>query len=343
MKAAFIKRYNKIKIIDIPVPKPGRKEVLIKIVACGVCGSDFIEAKAWAVDWKRFGHEIAATVVEIGGEVTGLSVGDQVVVALSIPCGECPACVGNNPRKCSQLIIAEQGGFAEYLLVKDYRLLFKVEPVLSVELACLTEPLMVILDAFQLGGLQAGNHLLVVGGGNIGSLSLLAAKALGINVLGVLSRNTNSGLTACLNEAGGDFFQWRTFAGMVLVAPETLKRRLSELSGRIVVLHTAPPSYISKYMDSLPFDSTIVNIGLSASKKENRIKLDGSMLIFKRLQIMSAFPVPCMHISQAVMLLQEHSALFSMLPTEKLSLEQLSEIIISPKRTKRKILIRINP
>jgi threonine dehydrogenase-like Zn-dependent dehydrogenase len=98
MKVTFIKKYNKVKIVDIPVPKPEGKDVLIRIDACGVCGSDFIEAKVWDREWKRFGHEIAATVVEMGG-VSGLSVGDQVVVALSVPCGNCAPCIEENPRK----------------------------------------------------------------------------------------------------------------------------------------------------------------------------------------------------------------------------------------------------
>lgn len=341
MKAAFVKKYKKVKIIDIPLERPDSNEVLVKIDACAVCGSDFIEAKVWAADWKRFGHEIAATVVEVGAGVPGLSAGDQVVIALSIPCKKCRACVGHNPRKCSHLIIAEQGGFAEYLLVKDYRLLVKVDPVLPVNLACLAEPLSVILDAFHLSSLQAGNHLLVVGGGNIGCMAILTAKALGIDVLGILGRNTNSGLTACLNQTSGNFFSWRSLAGLIISAPVALKKRLSELTGRLVVLHSAPPRYIYKYMDSLPFDSTVVNIGLSASKRENRVKLDFSKMIFNRLQIMSAFPVPCMHISQAVTLLHEHDALFSLLSSEQLPLEQLPEVITRRKGYPKKIIIRM--
>ena len=341
MRAAFVKRYNKIKIVDIPVPKPKENEVLIKIDACGVCGSDFIEAQVWAKNWKRFGHEIAATVAETGEGVTGISVGDQVVVALSVPCGACNPCIAGHPRKCNRLIVAEQGGFAEYLLVKDYRLLYKIDPVLPAELACLTEPLTVILDAFQLATMQAGDNLLVVGGGNIGCMSLLAAKALRINVLGVIGRSIDSRLTACLGAAGGSFFPWHTLMRMIVDVSTMVKQRLSEVSGKLVVLHTAPPHYISKYLDALPYDSTIVNIGLSASGKKNAIKLDASRLIFNRIQLMSAFPVPCMHLSQAVSLIREHSALFSLLSLKQLSLEQLPELIVSSKKTRSKIIIKM--
>ena len=58
MKAAFVKRKNRVRIKEVPKPEPKEKEIRIKIDACGVCGSDFIEAQSWAKRWKRFGHEI---------------------------------------------------------------------------------------------------------------------------------------------------------------------------------------------------------------------------------------------------------------------------------------------
>lgn len=339
MKAAFVKKYNKVKIRDIPLHRPKKNEVLVKINMCGLCGSDFIEAKVWAKKWKRFGHEISATVAEIGREVTRFAVGDQVFIALSVPCGACIPCREGNLRKCAHLILAEQGGFAEYLLIKDQQLLYKVTPQLPAELACLAEPLTVILDAFHLVNLAKDNHLLIVGGGNIGSMALLTAKAFRVNVQGVLSRDANTGLMACLNATGGDFFPWRTIAGLTVAPPAILLQKLSGLSGKIVVLHTAPPCYIANYLDALPFNTVIVNMGISASSKKNKLKIDFSKLIFKRLQIMSAFPVPCMHFPQAISLLQEHSRLFSLLSTEKIPLEQLPEVINDPRKQKKKILI----
>ncbi|MDF1594135.1 MAG: alcohol dehydrogenase catalytic domain-containing protein, partial [Desulfobacterales bacterium] len=339
MKAAFVKRKNNIRIMEIPTPAPQRAEVLLKIDACGVCASDFIEAKVWARKWKRFGHEITATVAETGTDVIDLSVGDQVAVALSSPCGGCTPCADGNFRKCNHLIAADQGGFAEYLLVKDCRLLHKVEPSIPVELAALAEPLTVILDAFHLAGLNRGDHLLVIGGGFIGKLALLTSKALGIAVQGVLSRKKHPDLTACLREAGGDYFSWHTFTGKTLAAPIGLKKKLSGLTGRVVVLHTAPAGFIPLYLSRLPFDSTIVNIGLSAFPKENAIKVDATRLIFKRLQMLSAFPVPALYMPQAITLLQQHAKIYSRLTTERMPLTRLPEIITRTVRSEKKILI----
>jgi threonine dehydrogenase-like Zn-dependent dehydrogenase len=340
MRAAFAKRHNKVKILDVPIPKPKWREVLIKIDVCGVCGSDFIEAQSWAKKWKRFGHEIAATVEETGEEVVGLSAGDQVVVALSVPCNNCDSCINSYPRGCKSLIVAEQGGFAEYLLIKDYRLLCKVSPPLPSEIISLTEPLTVILDAFDLAKLKRGDNILIVGGGGIGRMSLLAAKALGINVLGTLGRKRNDGLDVCLSASKGSFFPWHTFAGMIRGMNTDLKHKLSALSGRLVVLHTAPPRYISKYINSLPFDSTIVNIGLSASRNLNLIRLNASMMLFKRIQLMNSFPVPCMYLSRAVSIISENFDLFSLLSPMPVPLEQLPDILKSG-RSGHKIVIKM--
>lgn len=339
MKAAFVKRKNAVSIKEIPTPTPQRAEVLLKIDACGVCGSDFIEAKVWARRWKRFGHEIVATVDTLGEKVTGFDIGDQVVVALSVPCGTCPACRLGNPRKCHNLITQEQGGFAEYLLIKDKRILQKVDPPLPVELACFAEPLTVILDAFHLAGLDQKDHFLVVGGGFLGKLSLLATKAFGTKTTGLLSRQAGPEIIKYLKETGSEHYAWHTIAGKTFAAPGKLRRALSRLSERVVVLNTAPARYIKHYIDLLPYDSTIINIGLSANPKENRLTLDASKLIFKRIQIMSAFPVPCLYLPQALAMLRKHSGLFSQLPTREIPLPRLPEVIASKRTPQRKILI----
>lgn len=331
MKAAFVKKRNRVKLVDISVRQPEGREVLIRVDACGLCGSDYIDALTWAKEWKRFGHEITGTVVGMGRDVVNFSVDDNVVVALSVPCGECPACLANYPRKCTALIIAEQGGFAEYLLIKDFRLLVKVHKNVPVELACLAEPLTVVLDAFHLSALSKNDHLLVVGGGNIGSLALLAALALNINVSGMLSRSMYNDVRKQMEENGGAHFKWQTIAGYLLFSPKSLQQRLYEVPGRIVVLHTAPVSSVMRYIDALPYDSTIVNIGLSASPIQNRIILNGSTMIFKRIQFMNAFPVPCLYMGEAVRLIQENINLFSLVPVVRFGLDQLPALFKSAK------------
>lgn len=339
MKVALVKTRNKIRLDEVDIPAPGPGELLLRIDACGVCGSDYLEATAWAHKWKRFGHEIAATVSVIGYGVEGFAVGDQVVMALSVACGACNGCLNGNPRRCSCLVVAEQGGFGEYLLVKDTRLLLKVEPRLPVELTVFTEPVTVVLDAFHLVGLKSGDKLVVIGGGFIACISLLIAKALGVENPLVLSRNSHSGLNSCLEVTGGEHVFWQTLGGITLKAPEDFAQSLSAYVDRVVVMHTAPAKFIPLYIEKLPYDSLIVNLGLSGRGKDNKLSLDASRLIFKRIQIMSAFPVPCLYLSEAVNLLQKNQNLFSLMLPECVPLEQLPEVITASRKSKRKILI----
>lgn len=340
MIAAFVKKFKKIEIRTIPTPIPDRHEILLEIEACGVCGSDYIEAISWAKSWKRFGHEIAGKVIKTGADVTQVSVGDHVVVALSIPCGTCAACLADFPRKCTNLITADQGGFAEYLLIKDERLLFKADPTLPTCLRTFAEPLSVVLDAFHLANLRPEDNLLVVGGGFIGLLAIIASRAYGVKTFGLLSRSTNNHLMECLAKSGGDHFSWRTMAGITIGAPADLKQKIAAISSRMVVLHTAPPCYIPRYMSHLPFDTTIVNIGLSASYLENRIHVDASRMIFKRLHLLNAFPVPNFYIPQALALLKEHANLFSLLRTQQISLNDLPDLIKREKIKHIKFLVK---
>lgn len=339
MKAAFVKRRRKVQIRDIPVPEPRDQEVLVRIDACGVCGSDFIEARLWAHEWKQFGHEIVATVAKTGPNVSEFRLGDQVVVALSVPCGICQPCIAGAPRKCSQMITAEQGGFAEFLLIKDARLLRAVRPKLPIGLASLAEPLTVILDAFELADLFESRWLLVVGGGFLGTLGLLAAKSLALDIVGILSRTSSPLILKCLADTGGQHFSWRTLAGLTLGVPANLGRVLSAVPGRMAVLHTAPPKYIRHYLDILPFDSSIINIGLSENPRKNILVTNGARLIFKRTQLLSAFPVPCLHLGEAIELLRNHERAFSLISPELKPLEALPSIISNKRRRSRKFLI----
>lgn len=339
MKAAFVKMYNNVRLNEIDAPEPGFGEVLLRIDACGVCGSDYLEAASWAHEWKRFGHEITATVYKIGYGVEGFAAGDQVVIALSVACGKCNGCLTGDPRRCSALVVAEQGGFGEYLLVKDTRLLLKVEPYLPVELAVFTEPVTVVLDAFHLAGLKPGDKLVVVGGGFIACISLLIAKALGVENPLVLSRNSHLGLNDCLAATMGEHVQWETLGGITRGVPETFAQKLSGHLGRVVVMHTAPAKFIPLYIEKLPYDSLIVNVGLSGRLEDNELKVDAQRLIFKRIQIMSAFPVPCLYLSEAVSLLQKNQNLFSILTPESVPLERLPEVITASRKPKRKIVV----
>lgn len=338
MKTAYVKTKGNVEIRNLPVPEPGHGEIVIRIDACGICGSDFIEAFFWAKKWKRFGHEVSASVHALGEGVSGLAVGDKVVMALSVPCSECEACQQGMPRYCTQMVIAEQGGFSEYLLVKNIKLLKTMSPSVPAHISCLTEPLTVIIDAFKLADLRANDTLFVAGSGFLGALAVITAHVSGVPVGGILGRNNNDNISSVLELTGGKFVKWPSLTNTFLGPSTSVKQSFSNAKGRIVILHTAPPFTIASYLNALPYGATVVNIGLSGQKKENQLALDMAKNIFRKTQLLSAFPVPCLYLKDAIDLLEQHTNTFSLLKTQSIALTDLPKIITARAKTGKMIV-----
>jgi len=339
MVAAFVKVPGRVRIDRIPVGPCESGQVRVRIACCGLCGSDFIEASAWAKDWKRFGHEMAGTVAAIGPDVSTVSVGDRVVVSLSAPCGQCPPCREGRPRYCSRMLTAEQGGFGQYVRV-DQRLVFPVPDDVSDELACLAEPITVVLDALAAADASEGDALLVVGGGFLGSMAMLVGAATGLTVAGLLSRTLRPTAAAALTSVGGEHFAWQTLGPKTVGPPQAMAAALAPPARRLIVLHTAPACHIRKYVAALPYNASIVNLGLSASDRDNRLRLDAREIMMNRTQLLAGFPVPCMHFPRAIELLAANPEMFLIIETQQIGLDQLPAILAARARPDRKILVR---
>jgi threonine dehydrogenase-like Zn-dependent dehydrogenase len=234
--------------------------------------------------------------------------------------------------------IALQGGFAEYLSVPNEHLLFKIYPELAPAVAVFAEPLSVVLDAFETADIRRNDRLIVVGGGFIGRLALVAARARGVEVVGLLTRRSSPELEVLSEKVGFKRFRWRTFGGIAISPPRHFAEEIAIGYGRTVIIHTAPARYIARYYKVLPYDSVIVNIGLSSSFLNNRLFIDMSKALSKRISILTAFPVPCLTFSKAIELLKEREYLFSLLSVESQPLERLPELFRRA-RGERKIMI----
>ncbi len=344
IRAAFVQAKNKVSLDDVPAPTPGPGEAVVTIEGCGVCGSDFLNAQAWAISKQRFGHEMSARVAAVGQGVSNVAVGDQVAVALSQPCGECEACQANTPRRCRSMRTAEQGGFAEQVLIQHPQLLFKIDPELPPSLAAFVEPLCVVLDGLHLARVgedpEGEDAFAVVGGGFLAQLALLTAKAKGIPVAGALSRSLSAPLARVLEATGGEHFGWILKGRRTKSVPGLFIQRGNESTARWVVFHTAPASIIPLYLETLPFNSVVLHAGLAAKRKDNEVCLDTQTMIFRRLQLMQPFPVPMLHMEEAIRLLQDHRDLFGNIELEERPLEELPGILTGKEKPRAKVLIK---
>lgn len=188
MRVALSVDPREVRITEAPDPQPGPGEVVCRVLACGVCGSDVLD------DWVArkvpavLGHELVGEVEALGKGVTGVAVGDRVVVHHHAPCGECRRCRRGHETLCEQFraTALDPGGFAERVRVPA-ELAPELLPIggLDVERATFVEPLACVLRAFERARLRPGDSLLVVGAGTSGLLAVAAAHARAVDAVWV--------------------------------------------------------------------------------------------------------------------------------------------------------------
>jgi len=173
-----------IRIEEMPVPEIGPGELLVRIEASGICGSDVME-------WYRLdraplvlGHEVGGQVVKVGEGVGTSQVGDRVCAAHHVPCNTCRYCLTGHHTACETLrrTSFHPGGFAEYLRLPSINVdrgTFVLPDSMSYEQATFIEPLACVLRGQRTVGLQPGQSVLVVGSGITGLLHVMLARALG--------------------------------------------------------------------------------------------------------------------------------------------------------------------
>jgi len=184
MRVAMYYRNSDIREEEIPRPQIGPHEMLVKVHASGICGSDVME-------WYRLhkaplvlGHEIAGKVVEIGENVKGYTIGDRVVASHHVPCNTCRYCLSGHHTVCDTLRTTNfiPGGFAEFVRLPSINVdrgVYRIPEEVSYEEATFTEPLACVLRGQRMANLKDGNSVLVLGSGISGLLHINLASALG--------------------------------------------------------------------------------------------------------------------------------------------------------------------
>jgi L-iditol 2-dehydrogenase len=189
MKAIYLDSVQKLSERELPIPKPGKDQVLVKMKAVGICGSDvhyWHKGKIGSFVVKEpmiLGHECAGVIEEAGSQVSGLKVGDRVVIEPGVPCYKCEYCMSGRYNLCPDMRFFAtppvDGSLVEYV-VFDSSLVFKIpESIEDYGLATMVEPLAVGVFATTRIQPQFGDHAVVFGAGIIGIACMLAAKAVG--------------------------------------------------------------------------------------------------------------------------------------------------------------------
>ncbi|MCL7475243.1 MAG: zinc-dependent dehydrogenase [Methanosarcinales archaeon] len=184
MRVAVYYNNNDVRLEEIPVPIVGKDELLVRVDASGICGSDVME-------WYRImraplvlGHEMAGTVVEVGENVTRYKPEDRVFVSHHVPCNTCNYCLSGHHTVCDTLRTTnfDPGGFAEYLRVPAINVdrgVFLLPDEMSFDEGVFIEPLACVFRGQRMAGIKPGQSVLVIGSGITGLLHIKLAAALG--------------------------------------------------------------------------------------------------------------------------------------------------------------------
>ena len=284
MQAAYLEGPKKIVIKEVKRPLLAKDDVLVKIKAVGVCGSDieyyehgrignFVVEKPLIL-----GHEASGEVVEVGQKVTTLKVGDRVALEPGIPCRKCDFCKSGRYNLCPDVQFMAtppvDGAFREYVAhPADFT--FKIPEGVSYEEAALVEPLSVGIHAVERAQLKLGDQILIFGAGPIGLLTLQVALADGASHAVVLDLSDVRLEKA--KELGAD--------EVVNAREHNLTKDLGD-SFDVVFEAAGGTTTIPQALHFVKRGGTIVLIGHSP---KNEAKLDPNLVITKELNIRGTF------------------------------------------------------
>jgi len=269
MKAAFLVDKRTLEVREVPDPNAPGDGLVLKVEACGVCGSDlrrWKEGPPPGIDGITPGHEVAGMVIEVGANVTRFQVGDRLALGPDIHCGECHFCRRGMFNLCDNLHFlgitpGYPGGFAEKMVltgeVLTYGLVHPMPPGLGYREAALAEPLASVLACHDKAATNLEDVVVVIGAGPTGCLHIMIAKARGAQVIVAQTsrprRELASGfgpdavvnpreedLMAFVREFTGGLGATITICANPIAATQTQAVELTRKGGRIVLYGGLP-------------------------------------------------------------------------------------------------------
>ena len=189
MKAAVFEGNGVFGVKDVPVPSPGTGEVLIKVEAGSICGSDLhvlsVPPGQYAKPGTILGHEFLGRIEELGPEVSSVKKGDRVIIEPIVPCGMCDACRRNLTNLCEHPSILGQtvdGGFAEYCVAPE-AYLHPVSEEIPAKIAALAEPMACVMHGMMELNPQPYERVVLYGAGAIGLIFYNMLRSYGVRHL----------------------------------------------------------------------------------------------------------------------------------------------------------------
>lgn len=282
MKAVVVHAPGDVCVKDVPEPHYGPKDVVIKVGACGICGTDvhIIDGEfPPAVYPLIIGHEFGGTVVAVGSDVVGVRFGDRVGVDPTLNCGECYFCQRGKRNLCERWnaigVGQAAGGFAEFVAAPE-RCVYRIPASMSFADSALIEPVSCVLHGFHLLQTQVGDTFLVYGAGPMGLQNAQIARFNGASVVAIIDTNPSRldiARSFGFDVVGSSLDDVRHVAprGFDIVIEATGKTKVAELAinavirgGKLLLFGVCPPGEKAGYDAFKIFNQELTVIGTMA-------------------------------------------------------------------------------
>lgn len=304
---------------------PREGEVLIRVKATGVCGTD-LHIDEWTPSYHfmapalpvTIGHEFSGEVAELGAGVSGLHIGQRVTVRPSVVCGVCPACAAGQPDACVTrrgIGVMRDGAFAEWVRVPA-RNCVAVPQSLDPLVAALAEPLSVSWEAVRTAGVQPGDRVLVLGPGNIGQGIALFAREAGAAEV-VVAGHGDAARLQVLRRLG--FEHLLDFAEQPMA--EALAQACRERPFDVVIEATGVAAVIAPALQALKPHGVLVITGIHAAP----VAIDFTALVRKHQQIRGSYRAPEAAWPEVIAFMGRHAALLRHMVTHCVPLSRAAE------------------
>ncbi len=314
MKAAFRKGGTLI-VREAVLPPLQTGQIRLKVDACGVCGTD---VHSTADNEEQFGHEVAGTVLEMGAGVTGLHLGQKIVLDSATPCGRCSTCRNAEQELCTDIQsfwFVPSFGFAEEMIAPAVCAI--PYEGLTPAVASLQEPLGVALDLVRLAEIKPDSNVLILGQGPIGLMATALVKNAGARRIFVSELATRTRRVELAGAFGAD---------------QCLDPTATDLTGydfgcnidRILV--TAPPKVLPSAFNIACKGAIVSFIGIAFGEAAN-VTFDANAFHFKKLQLRASFASPAQFGPRALRCLKEGVVDGDAMVTHRFPLDQLGEAI----------------
>jgi len=336
MKVAKWYNNQDIRLEEVPTPSPGPKEMLVKVMACGICGSDVVE-------WYRLpraplvqGHELGAQVVAVGESVAKFKPGDRVFIAPKVPCMQCRYCLNGHYPQCSEVKERLPGGFAEYILVPEMLIengSWLLPENVTYDQSTFIEPLACVIRAQRLAGLKGGQTIMLLGCGMSGLLHVKLAKFRNAKVI---ATDTNIKRLKLAQKVGAD---------TTIIATDNIPERLVAESGRfadVVMLSTSAISAVEQAWKCVDKGGAIVFFAVPDPSKTVTVPINAFWT--KEIRILTAYYCGPSDIKEAIHLITTGAIKVDDLVTHKLPLSKISKgfQLVLNGQTSLKVIIQPN-